>query len=85
MELWIGVEVFQLIVQDVHVFKTGAEAEQWFREWTKTIGHPEGWSYDEFYHYNLPKEDEQFGVPQEEDYDQSRIYRVEVPWLQAIK
>ena len=84
MELWIGVEVFQLIVQDVHVFKTEEEAEKWFREWTKTLTHPEGWSYDEFYHLNLPKEDDRWGTVEDEDYDQSKIYRIEVPWLKEV-
>lgn len=34
MKIWIAVEVYELIVQDVHIFYTEAEAEKWFKDYT---------------------------------------------------
>lgn len=37
MKLYVGVEVYQLIVTDAHVFKTWSEAEAWYREYTGVV------------------------------------------------
>lgn len=34
MMLWVATEVYELIIQDVHVFKTEAEALKWFKGYT---------------------------------------------------
>ena len=33
-KVWVGVEVFQLIVQDVHLFADFEAAKKWFKEYT---------------------------------------------------
>jgi len=65
-KIYVGVEVYQLIVEDVHIFKTSVEAEKWFESLT-------GESYDIFY-----KE----GLNELSDYDGTKIFEVTLPkWL----
>jgi len=65
-KIYVGVEVFQGIVEDVHIFRTPVEAEKWFRSLT-------GESYDLFYSE---------GLNELSDYDQTKIFEIEIPeWL----
>lgn len=62
-KLYVCVEVYQLIVTDVHVFWNEKQAEAWYKEYT---GVP--WSDD-------PEVREQ---TVNDDYDQTKIFVVEV-------
>jgi len=65
-KIYVGVEVYQLIVEDVHLFKTPVEAEKWFESLT---GEP----YDVFYGE---------GLNELSDYDGTKIFEVILPeWL----
>jgi hypothetical protein len=70
MKLWIAVEVFQGVVQDVHVFKTREEAEKWFKGYT-------GLSYENYY-----AEPDTYPEVEEgeynEDYEETKIFEAEV-------
>lgn len=60
---WIAIEVFGLIVSDVHVFETEAEAEEWFQSYT---GRP------------YPRNDAEWEAMSETEYDQTKIFGKEV-------
>jgi hypothetical protein len=60
--LWVGVEVYGLIVQDAHIFTTGEEADDWFTTWTEGLT-PETLYDDD-------------GNCVNEDYDQNKIFVV---------
>lgn len=66
MILWIAVEVYQGVVQDVHIFKTEKEAEEWFKKYT-------GLSYDDYYSDDPSVE----GLFYDADYEQTKIFKVE--------
>lgn len=59
--LWIGVEVFGLLVQDAHVFTTQRAAYDWFQEYTG-MPYPENEAELEFLGQSC--------------YDQTRVFEV---------
>jgi len=61
---WVAVEVYGLLVQDVHIFWTAEEAEEWFENYTEGLT-PET-LYDE--HGNCVNN----------DYDQCKIFALGV-------
>jgi len=63
LKIYIGVEVYQLIVQDVHLFFKEKEADAWFKKYT-------GVDHKDFYPDNEPFN---------EDCDQSKIFEIELP------
>lgn len=70
--MWVGVEVFQLIVQDVHVFTDPDKAEQWFEDYT-------GVPYAEYIRWaNAEGTDDAYEYPLSEDYDQTKLFEQEV-------
>ena len=62
LKLYVAVEVYELIVQDVHIFKSEKQAKEWFRKYT-------GIPHDDFY-----ENDE----PAIEEYDQTKIFEVDI-------
>jgi len=67
--MWVCVEVFQGVVGDVHLFATEEEADKWFKEYT-------GYSYKKFY---------VDGQASDDDYDQTKIFELELPALITAK
>lgn len=65
-QAWIGVEVYQFIVQDVHVFTDFEKAKAWFKEYTGID-----------YLYFGPERQGNPELP--EDYDQTKIFEVQLP------
>jgi hypothetical protein len=64
-KLYIAVEVFQLIINDVHVFTDLEKAKAWFKEYT---------GFDYVF-------DEEGSLPEKfynGDYDQTKIFETEV-------
>lgn len=62
MKIWIGVEVYQLIINDVHVFFTEDDARTWFKDYT-------GINYND-----LLKKPQLL----DEDHDQTKIFEVDI-------
>lgn len=63
--MWVATEVFQLILQDVHGFKSFDEAKEWFKTYT-------GVDYDQ-YLKGLEANDDILNS----DYDQTKIFEVD--------
>lgn len=73
MELWIGVEIYGLILEGVKVFRSGEEARHWFAGLMQT----EAEVGDDIYDRIQAKEVDYMDVIHP-DYEQSNIFRVEV-------
>jgi len=61
-KITIGVEVYDLVIQDVHIFLSEEEAETWFKEYT---GLDHGTLYDEH------------GQCVKDEYDQTKLFVLE--------
>jgi hypothetical protein len=66
-KVWIGVEVYQLIVTDVHVFTNETESEKWFEKYT---GLP-------YASYKKALEEGNDSIL-DENYDQTKLFGVEL-------
>ncbi len=68
-QIWVGVEVYQLIVTDVHIFTDFDKAKTWFKEYTGVEYEvDEKGELPDFFYERIP-----------EDYDQTKIFKVEMP------
>ncbi len=64
-KVWVGVEVYQLIVTGVHLFRNEQEAKDWFKGYT-------GVDWDEL---NDP---DKLDIGLDEDYDQTKLFEEEL-------
>lgn len=75
--IYIVVEVYGLIINDVHVFFTEKEAEDWWGEYTHVP-----W---EEYKKRYLEGDEEWDAVVREDYDQTKIFVKEVVIPKEVK
>lgn len=66
MKIWVGVEVYQLIVQGVHLFENFEKAKEWFKEYT-------GVSWEDY----VGEGNLENGM--DVDFDQTKIFEEEIP------